>query len=115
RSRLRGAPNPSPSWGGSWEAPMKDACSITLALGGKWHGKYGQARCPAHDDAAPYACRSSKVLAASAMTLLSTTENGTATVPFATSGTENGKKNKGDQMMKSGLAPRRGFEPLFPA
>jgi hypothetical protein len=32
---------------------MKDARSITLALGGKWHGKYGQARCPAHDDHDP--------------------------------------------------------------
>jgi integrase len=35
-----------------------------------------------------------KVLAASAMTLLSTTENGTATVPFASSGTESEKKAK---------------------
>jgi hypothetical protein len=32
---------------------MKDARSITLALGGKWHGKYGEARCPAHDDHNP--------------------------------------------------------------
>lgn len=30
-----------------------DARVITLALGGKWHGSYGIARCVAHDDHAP--------------------------------------------------------------
>ena len=29
------------------------AQSITLALGGRWNGRYGQARCPCHDDKNP--------------------------------------------------------------
>lgn len=32
---------------------MTDACSITLGLGGRWFGRYGQARCPAHEDRRP--------------------------------------------------------------
>jgi hypothetical protein len=32
---------------------MKDARSITLALGGRWHGRYGTARCPVHNDREP--------------------------------------------------------------
>lgn len=32
---------------------MTDARSITSALGGRWHGRYGTARCPAHDDRRP--------------------------------------------------------------
>ncbi len=27
-----------------------NAESLTRALGGRWHGSYGTARCPAHDD-----------------------------------------------------------------
>lgn len=30
-----------------------NARDLTLALNGKWHGKYGTARCPAHDDRNP--------------------------------------------------------------
>ena len=30
-----------------------NAQSLTQALGGRWHGSYGTARCPAHDDRAP--------------------------------------------------------------
>lgn len=33
------------------EAPV--AIEVVLALGGGWHGNYGTARCPAHDDRAP--------------------------------------------------------------
>ena len=29
-----------------------NAESLTKALGGRWHGSYGTARCPAHDDRA---------------------------------------------------------------
>ena len=29
------------------------ARSITVALGGRWHGRYGSARCPAHEDRDP--------------------------------------------------------------
>ena len=32
---------------------MTDAASIIRALGGRWHGRYGLARCPAHDDRRP--------------------------------------------------------------
>jgi putative DNA primase/helicase len=32
---------------------MTDAATITLALGGRWHGSYGTARCPAHEDRTP--------------------------------------------------------------
>ena len=32
---------------------MNDAASIIRALGGRWHGRYGLARCPAHDDRRP--------------------------------------------------------------
>jgi Toprim domain len=32
---------------------MSDAMTITKALGGKWYGRYGAARCPAHGDCAP--------------------------------------------------------------
>jgi hypothetical protein len=32
---------------------MIDARSITKSLGGMWVGKYGLARCPAHDDRKP--------------------------------------------------------------
>lgn len=32
---------------------MMDAQGITRALGGKWYGRYGQARCPAHGDRNP--------------------------------------------------------------
>ncbi len=32
---------------------MTDARSIVLALGGKWHGRYGLCRCPAHGDRTP--------------------------------------------------------------
>ena len=32
---------------------MTDAASIIRALGGRWHGRYGTARCPAHDDRHP--------------------------------------------------------------
>ena len=30
-----------------------DARAIVAALGGRWHGSYGAARCPAHDDHDP--------------------------------------------------------------
>ena len=30
-----------------------NAQEITKALGGRWHGAYGMARCPAHDDRDP--------------------------------------------------------------
>ena len=30
-----------------------NARSLTEALGGRWHGSYGTARCPAHDDRNP--------------------------------------------------------------
>ncbi len=30
-----------------------DAEAITRALGGRWHGSYGTARCPAHEDRSP--------------------------------------------------------------
>jgi hypothetical protein len=29
------------------------AAELTAALGGRWHGGYGMARCPAHGDANP--------------------------------------------------------------
>ena len=29
------------------------AQNITLALGGRWNGRYGQVRCPCHDDGSP--------------------------------------------------------------
>jgi putative DNA primase/helicase len=32
---------------------MTSARFLTLALGGRWHGDYGTARCPAHDDRRP--------------------------------------------------------------
>ena len=32
---------------------MTDAASIIRALSGRWHGRYGLARCPAHDDHRP--------------------------------------------------------------
>jgi len=32
---------------------MADARTITAALGGRWHGSYGTARCPVHDDHHP--------------------------------------------------------------
>lgn len=32
---------------------MTEAQSITLALKGRWYGRYGAARCPAHDDRDP--------------------------------------------------------------
>ena len=32
---------------------MTDAQTITRALGGRWHGGYGVARCPAHEDRSP--------------------------------------------------------------
>ena len=32
---------------------MTDAREITRALGGRWHGGYGVARCPAHEDRTP--------------------------------------------------------------
>ena len=32
---------------------MMEAHSIVLALGGKWHGRYGLCRCPAHGDRSP--------------------------------------------------------------
>ena len=32
---------------------MMDARSLTKALGGRWYGRYGMARCPAHDDRTP--------------------------------------------------------------
>ena len=32
---------------------MTDARSVTKALGGRWHGSTGSARCPAHDDHEP--------------------------------------------------------------
>ena len=32
---------------------MTDALPITLALGGKWYGRYGLCRCPAHGDRTP--------------------------------------------------------------
>ena len=32
---------------------MQDAQSITRALGGRWHGRYGSAPCPAHEDRRP--------------------------------------------------------------
>ena len=32
---------------------MTGARDIVRALGGKWHGRYGMARCPAHDDREP--------------------------------------------------------------
>lgn len=32
---------------------MTDARAITLALGGKWYGRYGLCRCPAHGDRKP--------------------------------------------------------------
>ncbi|MBC2836426.1 DUF7146 domain-containing protein [Paragemmobacter straminiformis] len=32
---------------------MTDARTIVLALGGKWHGRYGLCRCPAHGDRKP--------------------------------------------------------------
>ncbi len=32
---------------------MTDAHSITTALGGHWHGSYGMARCPCHEDRDP--------------------------------------------------------------
>ncbi len=32
---------------------MTGAAEITKALGGRWHGSFGTARCPAHDDARP--------------------------------------------------------------
>jgi len=30
-----------------------NAAELTQALGGRWHGSYGQAKCPAHDDRNP--------------------------------------------------------------
>jgi DNA primase len=30
-----------------------NAHELTEALGGRWHGRYGAARCPAHDDRGP--------------------------------------------------------------
>ncbi len=33
--------------------PAMNAQEITKALGGSWHGSYGTARCPAHDDREP--------------------------------------------------------------
>ena len=30
-----------------------NAESLTKALGGRWHGSYGTARCPAHEDKTP--------------------------------------------------------------
>ncbi len=30
-----------------------NAEALTKALGGRWHGSYGTARCPAHDDRSP--------------------------------------------------------------
>ena len=32
---------------------MTSAKTLTNALGGQWHGSYGAARCPAHDDRSP--------------------------------------------------------------
>jgi len=32
---------------------MKDAKTLTVALGGHWYGTYGLCRCPAHDDRTP--------------------------------------------------------------
>jgi hypothetical protein len=32
---------------------MMDARSVTKALGGCWHGRYGMACCPVHDDRKP--------------------------------------------------------------
>jgi putative DNA primase/helicase len=32
---------------------VTDARELTLALGGRWHGRYGTARCPAHGDRNP--------------------------------------------------------------
>lgn len=32
---------------------MTDAVELTKALRGRWHGSYGTARCPAHDDFSP--------------------------------------------------------------
>src|SRR5215211_1243809 len=32
---------------------MTDAAALTRRLGGKWHGGYGTARCPAHEDQSP--------------------------------------------------------------
>jgi hypothetical protein len=32
---------------------MTDACSLTLALGGRWNGRSGSACCPAHPDSRP--------------------------------------------------------------
>ncbi|WP_210526611.1 DUF7146 domain-containing protein [Rubellimicrobium arenae] len=32
---------------------MSDARTLTRAMGGRWHGRYGLARCPAHDDRSP--------------------------------------------------------------
>ncbi len=34
-------------------AERMDAQDLTARLGGKWHGRYGKARCPAHDDHDP--------------------------------------------------------------
>lgn len=30
-----------------------NACEVTMALGGSWHGHYGVAKCPCHDDKVP--------------------------------------------------------------
>jgi putative DNA primase/helicase len=32
---------------------MSEARALTVALGGRWRGRYGTARCPAHDDYSP--------------------------------------------------------------
>ena len=52
------------NWDAAWDAAMRidfaainraamAARTITQALGGRWHGTYGTARCPAHEDRNP--------------------------------------------------------------
>ena len=38
---------------GHSSAPHMDARAATKTLGGQWHGNYGLAKCPAHNDKTP--------------------------------------------------------------